>query len=395
MATYRYTATDTNGKQVAGQVDASSSDRARAELERDGLTVRELSPIDEGATAENQVALSPEEAEQVVGHVAQLSAADLPLAEGLHAAAQESDNPRVAAALHSIAEQTLQGHSLEEVLASTENMFPPHIAGLVLAAARTGELGDVLSELVEHQRAARALRWSILAAFAYPLLVTCLAVVVLLLIIGFVVGIYDQMMKEFALELPLMTRVLFWWRSTGVWLVGGLVAAAILAGVIARITMGRAGWLRLMATVPIVGPLCHWPAMAEWAGLMSVLIKHQIPLSQALRLASGGVGNANIEQLSLRLADSAAQGQTVSQVMSTEPQFPGSLIPLIRWGEESGMLADAFATGREMFEQRTRARAQLIQSTLPPVLFVAIGCSVLFVAGALFVPLGGLIHSLN
>ena len=85
----------------------------------------------------------------------------------------------------------------------------------------------------------------------------------------------------------------------------------------------------------------------------------------------------------------------MSLAMSAEPQFPSSIVPLIRWGEDNGMLPEAFSAGREMLEQRTHMRAMLLQSILPPILFVMIGCSVLFVVGALFVPFGSMIQGLS
>jgi type II secretory pathway component PulF len=128
---------------------------------------------------------------------------------------------------------------------------------------------------------------------------------------------------------------------------------------------------------------------------VSVLLKHEIPLPQALRLASAGVSNANVGQLSTELAERASEGQSVSQAISAEPQFPRSLVPLLRWGEQAGMLAEAFAAGHDMFVERARNRALLLQTVLPPVLFIAIACIVLFVVGALFSPIGSLIHSLS
>ncbi len=395
MTVFDYKATDHEGRDVAGRLEARDAHHATSQLEQEGLTVLNLSVVEETATAGHRNTLSAEQAEQVVGHVAQLSVAELPLSEGLLAAAQESGDRRVADVLRSIAAKTEQGRSLEDVLASSEDVFPPHISGLVLAAARTGEMGSALAELVEHRRATRSLQRSIRLAFAYPLLVVCLAAIVLLFIIGYTAGIYDQLLEEFGVELPTLTRVLFWWRDTGIWLALGVAFVATLAGGIIRMRVGRAGWLRLVSTLPILGPLWHWSALAEWAGLLSVLIKHEIPLPQALRLASAGVGNANVGRLSAELAECAGQGQSVSQAMSTDPQFPRSLVPLVRWGEQAGMLSEAFATGHDMFAERARTRALLLQTVLPPVLFIAIGCTVLFVVGALFAPIGLLIHHLS
>ncbi len=82
-------------------------------------------------------------------------------------------------------------------------------------------------------------------------------------------------------------------------------------------------------------------------------------------------------------------------MIASHRQIPASLVPLIRWGEEAGGLADSLEMGREMLEERVRLRSLWLQTALPPGLFIAIGCSVLLVVGALLMPLGSLMNSLT
>jgi len=390
MATYRYTARDADGNEVAGQIEASSLDDARLRLREQGLQVLDVSPTD----TERQRRLSSTEAEELTERIAQVSASSLPLAPGLRAAATESANPRVEVALRSIADQIEQGRSLEDILAASDQLVPRHIGGLLAAAARTGKLGDALLELVEHQRSAHALRRSVAGGFAYPLLVVCLATVVLASIIIFVGSNFERMFEEFQFELPLPTMVFFWYRDIGLWLIAGGIAIGLLTAVVIRMRRGRAGWLRLVATVPLLGPLSRWSGFAEWSSLLSVLTRNQIPLPEALRLAGDGVSNDYVGGISHWLADGAEKGQTVWQMLSTTRQTPSSLIPLLRWGEEKGMLADAFDTGRELLESRVRVRSLLLQSVLPPFLFIAVACCALFVVSALFLPLYTMVQGL-
>jgi type II secretory pathway component PulF len=58
-------------------------------------------------------------------------------------------------------------------------------------------------------------------------------------------------------------------------------------------------------------------------------------------------------------------------------------------------LDEAFGTARELFDRRVRVRALLLQSVLPPLLFVVIACGVVMVIGALFAPLINLIQGLS
>ena len=85
----------------------------------------------------------------------------------------------------------------------------------------------------------------------------------------------------------------------------------------------------------------------------------------------------------------------MSELIVTDRPLPVSLVPLVRWGERVGLLHEAFGTGRELFDRRVRVRALMLQSILPPILFMLVACSVVMVIAALFAPLTSMISSLS
>ncbi|MCY2986560.1 MAG: type II secretion system F family protein [Planctomycetota bacterium] len=339
--------------------------------------------------------LTDSEAEQLAAQVAHLSAAQLPLASGLRAAADECDSGRLAAAAYWLAEQIDLGRRLEDVLTSVPQLFPRHVCGLLAAAVRTGRLGSALSELVEHQRAAGSLRRSVMTGLAYPLVVASLGLLILLFITVHVGGACERMLIEFRLKLPLTTELFFWWRGVGLWVLAGFAVLVLLVTGVLRACLGSARWQHLLTTLPVIGPLWHWSGVVEWSSLLRVLTEHQVPLLESLRLAAEGISNSHVGAMSLELADGIARGRSLSQLMASGHEWPACLVPLVRWGEETGTLAEALGAGREMLEERVRMRSLLLQMALPPVLFIAIGCLVLFAVGAMFMPMINLVQGLS
>jgi type II secretory pathway component PulF len=144
-----------------------------------------------------------------------------------------------------------------------------------------------------------------------------------------------------------------------------------------------------------MGPVWHWSGLMEWSSLMGVLIRYQVPLPLALRLAAEGVSNPNVGQISMSLAEGVARGRSLAEAMSDRREVPASLVPLVRWGETMGNLAEALGAGREMLQERVHSRSLWMRMALPPVLFIVIGSCVLFVVLALFMPLIMLIQKLS
>jgi type II secretory pathway component PulF len=388
---YRYKARDGQGEQITDELDAATEIEARQILESRGLQIEEL----KRTPRETPATLSTAESQQVTNRLAQLTNMSLPLAAGLRAAADECGNGRVARAMHEIANRVENGQSLDEVIANSGDLFPPHVAGLVLAATKTGKLGAALGELLEHQRSARELRKSITQGFAYPLFVVCLAALLILVVICFVSVPFIRMFTEFELMLPLSTRLLIWWREYGLTLIGCAAVGTAALSTLLRLVLPRAYWSRMIAGIPVVGPLSHWAALAEWCSLLSVLIKNQVALPEALRLSAVGIENAYVGKIATELGERTAEGQSLSELLATSRPLPISLVPLVRWGERAGSLDEAFGTARELFDRRVRVRALLLQSILPPLLFVVIACGVVMVIGALFAPLLSLVTGLS
>jgi len=337
--------------------------------------------------------LSTGDAEGLTETLADLSSAGVPLAEGLWAAASEASSNRMANELGWLASQVEGGRSLEDLMESRRGL-PSYVAGLVRAGVRTGKLGEVLVELVDHQRAVRELWQSIRSAMAYPMFLLMLALAIGLFIEFWLVGAYVEMYEEFELELPYITQLLAWgYRAGGIWLLAlGVVAA--LGCVVFRVVGGAARWRRAIATVPLIGVLWHWMGVSELTRLLAALVAQRVPLPEALRLAAEGVHDANVGQVSRMLADGVEQGQSLSELLDSTCRLPATLVPIVRWGERADELAEAFRQAGEMFEGRVRMRSELVTSVLPPLICVIVAVLATLIVVGLYIPMVSMIQGL-
>jgi type II secretory pathway component PulF len=88
-------------------------------------------------------------------------------------------------------------------------------------------------------------------------------------------------------------------------------------------------------------------------------------------------------------------GRPLSDCMADFWEFPPSLRPLVRWGEQTSNPAAAFRAGAEMFESRVHVRVSVLQTVLPPFVFLMIIAAVFFLVSGLFLPLISLIQNLT
>jgi len=231
----------------------------------------------------------------------------MPLPRGLRAAAQEAASWRLAAGLRALAGELERGRPLETCLADSARRLPPHVAGLVRAAQRTGDTGLALAEWMANRRAARQHWRGVVSALAYPAIAVVLALAVFMLFATIVIHPFKQMYEEVNLKLPVVTTYLFRTAEFGGRVVPVTVVALALAAIGTRLFGGRAGWSCLMTNLPLVGHVWHWIGVAEALRCLGLLVEHRVPLAESLRLTADGVTDAYVSDQCRQLAPASSR----------------------------------------------------------------------------------------
>jgi type IV pilus assembly protein PilC len=338
--------------------------------------------------------LSAADAETLAVYVAELSAAGLPLAPGLRAAAEEAGG-RLAETLRAIADDLDRGRSLEETLQRPAIGFPQYLQGLIRASLRTGELGEMLIDLVEHRRTAREQWRQIGSALAYPAILLALTVGMFLGLAAFISPMVRSLVEDFDFALPTISLWMLQVGEYGPPVVLGTLAAAALVALVIRFGLGAVWWRRTLAGIPLLGPVWHWMAVAETSRMLATLVKRRTPLPDSLRLAAEGTSDANVAAVCRSLAGGVEQGSDLALLIAMSGRLPTSLAPLVRWGTTTDRLDEAFLAAAEMLEGRVRLRASLLRGILPPFVFLAAASLALALFLGFFLPMIALIQNLT
>ena len=339
--------------------------------------------------------LTAREAESLIRSVAQLASAELPLAEGLRAAAGEAASRRMCAALRQVAAAIETGSSLDQAIVACGPRMPAYLAGFLKAAERTGKLGVVLTEWMENQWGARTRFREVAAALAYPLISLTMTGGVFLFLSLAVAPPLEQLMTEVGLELPYSTRVFFWLSDFALPVTIVVTITVVLGLLILRLFGGRVAISQLIAALPLVGKLSYWSGSAEGLRAIGLLVENQIPLPEALALAGDGVADAAIGQACRELGKRAAEGQPLWEALLRTRLFPMSIIPLIRQGEQQGTLDASLRTSAQMLEARVQGRSAVVIQVLPPLIFLLAAFLIGMFFTAMYLPLIGLIQGLS
>jgi general secretion pathway protein F len=341
--------------------------------------------------------LTGAEAAELSRQIASLTGAGLPLASGLVALGEELPRGRLRRSMNELARTLESGVPLEQAVKDEHDKIPPHLRGLVIAGARSGELGAILSRFTQYTSVGAELKRALWLSLAYPILTVTAASALFLLVCTILVSQFEAIFRDFGVPLPRLTIGLIYLSralsSVGppLAIIGGLLFISWLsASALLKPPMRRS----LASRMPLVGTVWRATSLAEFCHLLALLLESQLPLPEALRLTGDGVQDADIERSCKLMAGQLEKGRSLAEAMVNRRPFPAGLARLLRWAETQRTLPEVLHLAGSMYEARARAGASFVGAVLN-VLCMLLVLSMLVVVPALFAPLITLISSLS
>ena len=398
MARFRYRATDESGQTVEGDLAAPSLDVARQELAHRGWQVIELAALERPGDAPFET-LSGADAELLAGQMANVTGAGLPLSAGLRALSEEVPSSRVRRWLRAISDRLDRGQSLGSVAREAEGSWPRYFLAMLLAGQRTGKLPTLLNECVVHLRATAEVRRQLLVAMAYPSVLILVAWLLLSFLATIILPQFRNIFVGFGIDLPGITVAILAWAEAMKFLGWWFLPAAAVAAWLAWIGSESLGWERsrdaLVSRIPLFGEARRSAALGEFCRLLSLLVKYQVGLPEAVRLAAGSVRDADLREACMELATRVEAGESLSEAATHIGRFPPDLLHLFLWADRGDDFSEGLQNASEVLSAQSRVRSHTLAIVCEPAVTIAIGVIVGLTVIALFMPLVKLLNDLS
>jgi general secretion pathway protein F len=394
MPTFRYEAAHENARIEAGELEADSARAARAALRARGLVAISVEAVGQGGAVSGGVSrrrLSMSELALATRQLASLIGAGLSLEVALSTLVDQSDGEAQRAMFREVRADVTSGHRFADALARHPGVFPPVYCATVAAGEQAGSFAAVLERLAQYLEDRQALRSKLLAAAAYPAIVTVVALGVVLFLMTYVVPQVVQVFEQARQVLPWPTRVLLavsaFLGTFGPWLLLALIAAAWGLRVSLRRPGARAAWDRRALRLPFVGRLIQGIDTARFASTMAMLIEAGVPMLRALAAAEATLVNSALRAVVAEAIDRVREGSSLSRALSAAKVFPPVLIRLVEAGEATGQLPKMLAHAARNQTYEVERRATAFATLLEPALILVMGAVVLGIVLAVLMPI--------
>jgi len=400
MPVYEYRALDRAGKNRDGIIDADSPIAARQKLRETGVfpvSVKVSASSTKGSASGktirwpfiNRIKLA--ELSVATRQLAILLGAGITLVASLEAMLLQVSNQGFKRVLAQIKESVNEGNSLAHALSNHPKVFSNVYINMVRAGEASGSLELVLHRLADLSEQEQALKGRVKAAMAYPVLMSCVGVVVVFFLVAFVVPNVTRIFNEMHQALPLPTLVLigisdflmkFWWLVIGI--VAGLM---VLFWRLKNTKKGRYTWDRFKLAIPLVGAFNIKTAVARFSRTLGSLLQNGVPLLTALNIVKNVVGNILFAEVIDAAMSAVEKGNALANAITGNRCFPPIAVQMISAGEQSGHLEEMLDKIADMYEREVEAQVMTMTSMLEPVMILFMGVTVGFIVISMLLPI--------
>ena len=401
MPAYSFEALDAQGHVRRGTLEADSPKAARSLLRAQALVPLDVEALAAGAAPGTPPTLAQRLFTRPVFNatglgvwtrqLAGLVGSGLPLERALTALAEEADDERQRHLLAALRAEVNAGSTFARALAQHPREFSDIYCAVIGAGESSGGLAEVLDSLADDLEQRQALRAKLIGAALYPAIVTVIAIVIVLFLVGYVVPQVASVFAGTKRALPLLTVLMLalsdFVRGYG-WT---MLIAFILIAIGARAALLRprfrekfdAAWLKL----PLVGKLARGYNAARFAGTLAMLTGAGVPILRALHAAAETLNNQALRADALEALVLVREGAPLASALAQKKRFPGLVSMFARLGEQTGQLPTMLARAATQLGTEVQRRAMQLATILEPLLIVSMGLIVMLIVLAVLQPI--------
>jgi general secretion pathway protein F len=396
MPAFQYQALDSQGQPTQGLIESDNERSAKQLLRGQGLIPLSVSPV--GSVApETPWWRRPIHLSKIMGTEAlvtftrQLSGlmqAGLTLDRAL-TALMEDVPARQSGLIAALRAEVNAGHGLARAMALQGPEFPPVYQAVIAAGEQSGQFGAILKRLADDLEADHQLKQKVWAAVLYPVIVSIVAMMIVLFLLGSVVPQIAQVFANNQQTLPGLTR--FMLGLSGLVQMAGwpaVAAVALLAGRRAlRQEALRLRWDRAWLSLPLIGVWLRNYHAARLASTLASLTGAAVPILKSLSSAADTVPNLALRADLKQAAELVREGAPLAVALTHQGRWPRLLAMFIRLGEQSGQLPLMLTQVATQLREQVQRRSLQWATVLEPVLILVMGGVVMLIVLSVMLPI--------
>lgn len=323
--------------------------------------------------------------------LASMITSGLTLMQALNILRQQTKNEAMAKIIEQIIGEIEDGSSFSTALAKHPEVFSIIYVSLIKAAETSGVLDKVLLRLAETLEKQQKLKATIKGALMYPIIVVLGMIAVMMVMMIVVIPQLSVLFESMNVELPITTKIVIGMSKFMVGFWPFIIIFVILFMIIFKQWhKGESGKLivdSLSLKLPVFGNIINLTILAEISRTLGLLIGTGNLVVDSLNQSANVAGNIVFKNAVINVAKRVEKGISIGDSMSAYPLFPPLLVQLVKIGEQTGKLDDAFTHSSEYFEGEVDQLVKTLTTAMEPIIMIFLGLGVGFLIISIIMPI--------
>jgi type IV pilus assembly protein PilC len=399
MPKYFYVAKSLSGGERTGEIDSKDEHQLAKTLHAEGyvlvsaeITDAQKKGININISLPFLNKISLKEKVFFTRNLRVMISAGISLPRSLRTLAEITKNKKFKNALSTIIDDINKGQTFSSSLKKYPDIFPEIFCSLIKAGEESGTMEESLKNLTQQMERQSELRSKIIGAMTYPAVVVSAMLGIGILMLIMVIPKLAETFADMGVELPATTRFVMFlgnfmaqkWYIV-ILLVVGLV---VLFKFFAAKPWGKKVIDKLTLKLPIVSPLVQKTNAAYTVRTIGSLINSGVPITNALEITSGILGNVYFKEALTGSAEQVRKGKKLSESLKSYGDlYPLIVLQMMEVGEETGETADILQKLADFFEEEVANTTKNMSSIVEPVLMLLIGGAIGFFAISMMQPM--------
>lgn len=394
MPIYKWKGKNAYGESCKGKIEMLNEAAAHAHLKRLRITPSLVKEAPKDIFADIAIFQPKVTGKDIVVFTRQLSTmvdAGLPLVQSLEILGEQQENPTFKKILRAVRGDVETGSTLAEGMKKHPDTFDNLYSNMIEAGELGGILDTILSRLADFMEKSMALKKKVKGAMTYPVICLCISFVVTVVMLLFVVPVFQNMFEDMGSALPAPTQFVvdmsefmksYWWM-----VLGAIFMAIFIIKKVYRTEQGQKKIDRLLLVVPILGPLLRRVAVAKFTRTLGTMLQSGVPILEALTVVGKTAGNKVIEEAIFRTADAIQEGRAIAEPLEATGVFPGMVVQMINVGESTGALDTMLGKIADFYDEEVDQAVENLTAAIEPLMMCVLGGIIGGLVVAMYLPI--------
>lgn len=403
MTNFVYTARDSKGNAVKGQVEAGNESAAADLLRRRSylpLTIQRQAEQTSPGLAQIELwqpKVSLTDLIMFSRQMYSLMRAGIPIIRAIEGLAQSTSTKKLQQILTELVEQLENGRTLSVALAEHPKVFSRLMVSIVHVGENTGRLDEAFLQLTYYFEQELETRKQIKQATRYPMFVLLTLVVAMFILNLAVIPQFANMFARFNAELPWSTKALLasseffiaYWPLILIIMVGSAVAFRRYIVT----DKGRVAWGGWKLRFPIIGSVIYRATLGRFARSFGMMLKAGVPMTSSLTLVADAVDNEYLGEKIREMRRNIERGESLLRVSQQSQMFTPLVLQMIAVGEETGAMDDMLSEVAGFYEREVAFDLKSLTAKIEPILIAIVAVMVLILALGIFTPMWDMLNA--